>query len=173
MAGGAQANPYSSGLGRFGSIGTYQPTPYTPRNYQPQALPAARPFQPAGGIPGNTASGDQGPGPGGSVGTVGATGQNADGSPNGSPTVGTVGQLGQLGLALGLSGVPGLLGQAVSMGQAANSVNTTPASDDGTTQGISDAIGLMGAADDGTTDGINGAIGNDADGGGGAGGGGK
>ena len=146
-----------SGLSRVATMGSYQPqayqpNPYRPQVFKPQALGPAQPFTTTQGNATGGLLTDTGSGGVGSVGTSGgsATGQNADGSPNGAPSVGSVGQLGNLGLALGMSGIPGLIGAAISMGQAADAPNTTPATDDGTTQGIADTIGALGlSADDG------------------------
>lgn len=186
-AGGAQQGQSpqyaNSGLARFGSIQQYQPTPYQPMLFQAPQLAQRRTMPAYGGLLGSGGgyvdAGGGGSSGIGSVGSVGANGQNADGSPNGQPTEGTPGQLGQIGLALGLSGIPGAMGQAVSIGQSAQAQADAAPADDGTTQGISDAIGQMGVADDGTTEGISNAIGqmgmadDGSDGTGGGGGGGK
>lgn len=121
-----QQSPYAnSGLARFGSIQSYQPTPYQPQIFQAPDMAARKSFQPYGGLLASAPVADVG---GGSA----AVGDASTSTSADNATVGSLGQLGQIGLALGTLGPMGAVGQAVSIGQNASNGNVGPGDDSAT-----------------------------------------
>lgn len=160
--GAGMGSPYAnSGLGRFGSIGTYNPVPYTPRVYQPGLLtipnrgPYVPPPMPGAGLldPGGTGGAGAG-GNGSGVGGISGTGIGTPGPGGGdagvNSTPGAVSGINANNAAAIGATAAGPIGGLVGLGfGAANSAaqGVQAPVDDGTTVGIQAAIDAMGLGD--------------------------
>lgn len=166
-------SPYAnSGLGRFASIGAYQPTPYTPQIYRPslftipnRGMPTPS-VLPGGGLLDPGGMGGAGAGGNGSgVGGISGTGIGTPGPGGGDSGVNsTPGAIGGMtpGQAAAIGGLLGPVGAAMGLGfgfanDAAQGVQAPV--DDGTTTGIQAAIDAMG---DGSGVGVDGSVGGDS-----------